>query len=110
MWDMDDKWINHDRMKAILMTFLMKGGMISTYGNTPSVLELEAAMRNPERYPNLIVRVGGFSARFIMLSADLHMRGYVKSDSLLSIDKSGKSDKQEEIDDTTRDRTGTNQS
>jgi formate C-acetyltransferase len=70
MWDMDDQWINHDRMNAILTTFLMKGGMIFQ-GNTTSIEELEAAMRNPERYPNLIVRVGGFSARFVMLGADL---------------------------------------
>ena len=59
MWDMDDQWINHERMKAILTTFLAKGGMIFQ-GNTTSVKELEAAMKNPEQYPNLIVRVGGF--------------------------------------------------
>ena len=28
---------------------------------------LEDAMAHPERYPNLIVRVGGFSARFVDL-------------------------------------------
>ena len=70
MWDMDDQWINHDRMKAILTTFLAKGGMIFQ-GNTTSIEELLEAMQNPEKYPNLIVRVGGFSARFATLSADL---------------------------------------
>ena len=30
--------------------------------------ELKDAMIHPEKYPNLIVRVGGFSARFIDLS------------------------------------------
>ncbi len=70
MWDMDDQWINHERMKAILITFLARGGMIFQ-GNTTSVEELLAAMENPEKYPNLIVRVGGFSARFATLSTDL---------------------------------------
>ena len=70
MWDMDDQWINHERMKAILTTFLAKGGMIFQ-GNTTSVKELEAAMKNPEQYPNLIVRVGGFSARFATLDVSL---------------------------------------
>lgn len=70
MWDMDNQWINHERMKAILTTFLVKGGMIFQ-GNTTSIEELEEAIRNPDKYPNLIVRVGGFSARFVTLSADL---------------------------------------
>ena len=70
MWDMDDHWINRDRMKAILVTFLERGGMIFQ-GNTTSVDELEDAMRNPDQHVNLIVRVGGFSARFASLGADL---------------------------------------
>jgi len=73
MWDMDDQWINPDRMKVILTTFLMKGGMIFQ-GNTTSIEELEQAMRNPEKYPNLIVRVGGFSARFVTLGASLQRK------------------------------------
>jgi pyruvate-formate lyase len=53
-------------MKAILQVFLSGGGMIFQ-GNTTSVAELEKAMEKPEDYPNLIVRVGGFSARFVSL-------------------------------------------
>jgi pyruvate-formate lyase len=66
MWDMDDQWITFARMQAILRVFLAHGGMIFQ-GNTTSVVELEAAMAQPEAYPNLIVRVGGFSARFVTL-------------------------------------------
>ena len=29
--------------------------------------DMEAALREPEKYRNLIVRVGGFSARFVEL-------------------------------------------
>jgi len=66
MWDMDEQWINADLMKALLKTFLAGGGMIFQ-GNTSSVAQLEEAYVHPERYPNLIVRVGGFSARFTTL-------------------------------------------
>ena len=38
-------------------------------GNTTDVAELEAALERPEEYHHLIVRVGGFSARFVSLSA-----------------------------------------
>jgi len=70
MWDMDDAWINFDLMKSLLRTFMARGGMIFQ-GNTTSVRELEKAMANPEQYPNLIVRVGGYSARFVTLDAAL---------------------------------------
>jgi pyruvate-formate lyase len=32
---------------------------------------MEAAMGEPEKYRNLIVRVGGFSARFVELTPDI---------------------------------------
>lgn len=32
--------------------------------------DLERAMEEPDKYQNLIVRVGGFSARFVELSKD----------------------------------------
>ncbi|MBI2193391.1 MAG: hypothetical protein HYU36_15560 [Planctomycetes bacterium] len=70
MWDMDDQWIDFSLMKALLRTYLDRGGMIFQ-GNTTSVKELEDALEHPENYPNLIVRVGGFSARFITLSREL---------------------------------------
>ena len=70
MWDIDDQWVNFERMKAILKTFLSRGGMIFQ-GNTTSVAELEKAMVEPDKHPNLTVRVGGFSARFVTLDEDL---------------------------------------
>ena len=70
MWDMDDQWIDHERMRVILTTFLDRGGMIFQ-GNTTSVEQLEEALRHPEQHANLIVRVGGFSARFATLGVDL---------------------------------------
>ena len=70
MWDMDHRWISFDTMKALLLRFFEGGGMIFQ-GNTTSVAELEEAMVYPERHPNLIVRVGGFSARFVGLNPDL---------------------------------------
>lgn len=70
MWDMDDAWIDHERMRAIFTTFIASGGMIFQ-GNTTSITQLEDALQHPDRYPNLIVRVGGFSARFATLGQDL---------------------------------------
>ncbi|MEG0951499.1 MAG: glycine radical domain-containing protein, partial [Niameybacter sp.] len=46
------------------------GGQIFQ-GNTTKVEELIQAQENPEAYRHLIVRVGGFSARFIYLNKAL---------------------------------------
>ena len=35
--------------------------------------DLENARKNPEKYSNLIVRVGGFSARYIELADDVQL-------------------------------------
>jgi formate C-acetyltransferase len=70
MWDMDPQWLNPARMQAILETFMGGGGMIFQ-GNTTDVAQMEDAMQRPEQHPDLIVRVGGYSARFTTLSPDL---------------------------------------
>lgn len=70
MWDMDEQWIDFDLMKALLKAFLARGGMIFQ-GNTTGVRDLERALEHPDRYPNLVVRVGGFSARFVTLNRDV---------------------------------------
>jgi formate C-acetyltransferase len=70
MWDMDPQWLSSERMEAILRTFMAGGGMIFQ-GNTTDVGELEDAMQHPDRHPGLIVRVGGYSARFTTLSREL---------------------------------------
>jgi pyruvate-formate lyase len=35
--------------------------------------DLEKAMEHPEQFPNLIVRVGGFSARFVEFSREVQL-------------------------------------
>ena len=66
MWDFDSSWVNPTLVKSLFMTFFKNGGQIFQ-GNTTDVKELIAAQQNPENYPNLMVRVGGFSARFVAL-------------------------------------------
>jgi len=70
MWDMDSAWITPAHLNTILRVFLGHGGMIF-HGNMTSVADLEDALDHPGRYPHLTVRVGGFSARFTSLNADL---------------------------------------
>lgn len=56
-----------DMVKELLKIYFSSGGsqiMISVINQE----ELKDAMIHPKKYPNLIVRVGGFSARFIDLS------------------------------------------
>ncbi len=57
---------NRAKLEALLDAYFANGGtqaMITVVGRE----DLENAMREPESYPNLMVRVGGFSARFVEL-------------------------------------------
>lgn len=61
---------HRDVAKAALQTYWENGGaqaMITVVSRG----DLEQAMIHPERYSNLMVRVGGFSARFVTLSPDV---------------------------------------
>lgn len=61
-----------ESIKALLRTYFKKGGgqiMISVVSKG----ELEDAYENPEKYPNLLVRVGGFSAKFVNLDKDVQL-------------------------------------
>jgi pyruvate-formate lyase len=52
--------------KALIKTYFANGGaqlMITVVGRD----DLEKALREPENYQNLLVRVGGFSARYVEL-------------------------------------------
>lgn len=54
-------------VEALLQTYFENGGaqaMITVVGRG----DLEAALQDPDSYRNLIVRVGGFSARFVELA------------------------------------------
>ena len=54
----------------LLKVFMESGGQIFQ-GNTTSVEDMRNAQENPEEYGHLIVRVGGYSARFVTLSKEL---------------------------------------
>lgn len=57
---------------ALLNTYFKNGGaqaMLTVVGKG----DLEAAMEHPELYPNLIVRVGGFSERFVNLPRETQL-------------------------------------
>jgi len=59
-----------DKTEALLTTYFEKGGpqcMINCIGRE----DLENAMKHPEQYANLIVRVGGFCARFVELPPEV---------------------------------------
>ena len=70
MWDLDPSWAGFDVVKSVLTRFLVGGGMIFQ-GNMTSVDDLEKALEEPENYSSLIVRVGGYSARFTSLPPEL---------------------------------------
>jgi formate C-acetyltransferase len=70
MWDFDSSFVTEDIIKAVLETFIDNNGQMFQ-GNTTSLDELIAAKANPENYHHLIVRVGGYSARFVHLREDL---------------------------------------
>lgn len=66
MWDFDSAWATEPIVETIIRTFIQKGGQIFQ-GNTTPVEELVKARENPQDYPQLLVRVGGYSARFVTL-------------------------------------------
>ena len=58
------------KVEALLNTYFANGGaqaMFTVVGRG----EMEAALREPEKYRNMIVRVGGFSARFVELTPEI---------------------------------------
>ncbi len=66
--DMFEK--NRAQFEALLRTYFKKGGnqaMITVINKA----DLERAMEEPEKYKDLFVRVGGFSARFVDLPRDV---------------------------------------
>ena len=70
MWDFDSAWATEPIVEAIIRAFIEKGGQIFQ-GNTTPVEDLIKAQKNPEEYGHLLVRVGGYSARFVTLSPEL---------------------------------------
>ncbi|MCF8226405.1 MAG: hypothetical protein K9J30_11065 [Bacteroidales bacterium] len=61
-----------EQTEVLITTYFKKGGaqlMITAVNKG----DLERAMIHPEEYPNLLVRVGGFSARFVELEKDIQV-------------------------------------
>jgi len=59
-----------EKWAALARTFVNIGGLCVQY-NVLNVEELKEAKAHPERYPDLLVRVGGYSALFTRLSPEL---------------------------------------
>ena len=60
----------HQIITPIIDRFISNGGSVLQI-NCIDPAELRAAQRTPDQYPNLVVRVSGFSATFVSLPTDL---------------------------------------
>lgn len=70
MWDLDPGTVDDACLTAVLQSFLATGGQMFQ-GNATAVAELRRARQEPDAHAHLLVRVGGFSARFVSLSPEL---------------------------------------
>lgn len=70
MWDLDHNFATQDIVSSLILGFIKSGGQIYQ-GNTSDVDVLREAQRHPEKHHDVIVRVGGFSAKFLGLSKEL---------------------------------------
>ncbi len=70
MWDLDTNLAKSEIVSSLFMTFFEQGGQIFQ-GNMTDVEELKKALESPDQYKHLIVRVGGYSARFVTLHRTL---------------------------------------
>ena len=70
MWDLDSSFANEEIAKGLFTAFFSMGGQFFQ-GNVTDVQTLIRAQSAPEEYYNLIVRVGGYSARFVRLKPEL---------------------------------------
>ena len=70
MWDLDPTIVSNETVAALFTTFFEQGGQIFQ-GNTTSLEDLKKAKADPDNYRHLMVRVGGYSARFVTLHPTL---------------------------------------
>ena len=70
MWDLDHTAVSVPLVRALLLSFFAQGGQFFQ-GNVTDVQDLIEAQRDPENHRSLVVRVGGYSARFIQLKPEL---------------------------------------
>lgn len=66
MWDIDSSWAKPEFVRPVMESFVELGGQVFQ-GNVISIEKLREAQVNPAEHADLIVRVGGFSARFTTL-------------------------------------------
>jgi pyruvate-formate lyase len=66
MWDLDPQFATPEVVDGLLRTFFTAGGQMFQ-GNMTDVEVLRKAQGKPEDYPNLMVRVGGYSDKFTKL-------------------------------------------
>ncbi|MEI6073208.1 MAG: pyruvate formate lyase family protein [Verrucomicrobiae bacterium] len=66
MWDLDHQFATPEVVDGLLRTFFAAGGQMFQ-GNMTDVEVLKQAQGKPEDYPNLMVRVGGYSDKFTKL-------------------------------------------
>jgi len=69
MWDIDSAWARPEFVRPVLETYISEGGHIFQ-GNVTSVERLIEAQKDPDSHRDLMVRVGGYSARFCTLSRE----------------------------------------
>ena len=70
MWDLDPSIATPEVVSSLFMTLFEQGGHIFQ-GNVVEEEELRRALDAPEQYGHLIVKVGGYSARFVNLNREL---------------------------------------
>ena len=61
-----------DKLRALVRVYFQKGGQEMQI-NATSTAVLKDAMEHPEKYPDLVVRVSGFSALYVTLAREVQM-------------------------------------
>ena len=60
------------KLRSLIRTYFKKGGQELQINATSREVLLDA-MEHPEKYPNLVVRVSGFSAFYVTLDRDVQL-------------------------------------
>lgn len=69
IWDIDPSLSKPAIVKNLIDVFFSRGGQMFQ-GNTLDIKSLKEAQADPEKYPHLTVRVGGYSATFVNLQKE----------------------------------------
>ena len=68
-----------DVMKALIKTYLQRGGFELQINVTDKKI-LQEAVKNPEQYRDLVVRIGGYSDYFTRLSAEMQQEVILRTE------------------------------